>query len=110
MADSQQFSFLNKTLLFHMQLGEFSRLSFQNQSNSYPGAAWDGIKGEGRAAACSGADGLGGISFYAFRLWAESIRPGYMARAIDARNVPLLRRSHAASPFDTPRSFRVMRS
>ena len=51
---------MNKTLLFHIQLGEFSRFSFHNQSNSYPGAAWDAIKGEGRAAASGGADGLGG--------------------------------------------------
>jgi hypothetical protein len=51
---------LNKTLLFHIQLGEFSRFSFHIQVNCYPGAAWDGIKGEGRAAASGGADGLGG--------------------------------------------------
>jgi hypothetical protein len=39
-----------------MQLGKYSQFSFHIQSNSYPGAAWDGIKGEGRAAASGGAD------------------------------------------------------
>jgi hypothetical protein len=51
---------MTKTLLFHMQLGIFSRFSFHIQSYCYPGAAWDAIKGEGRAAASGESHGLGG--------------------------------------------------